>query len=85
MFTILSSLLLATIFLLPLSTAALAGDAAVNLFSPQGTVKGVRQVTARFSEPMVPFGDPRIADPFDIVCPDKGKVAGLTVKLGVRF
>src|SRR6202142_3879991 len=73
MFTILSSLFLATIFLLPLPTAALAGDASVNLFSPQGTVKGVRQVTARFSEPMVPFGDPRIADPFDIVCPDKGK------------
>ena len=73
MFTILSSLLLATIFLLPLSTAALAGDVAVNLFSPQGSVKGLRQVTARFSEPMVAFGDPRIADPFDIVCPDKGK------------
>ncbi len=73
MFTILSSLLLAALFLLPLSTAALAGDASVEFFSPQGTVKGVRQATARFSEPMVPFGDPRITDPFDIVCPDKGK------------
>ena len=27
-------------------------------FSPSGTVKQVRQVTARFSVPMVPLGDP---------------------------
>ena len=73
MFAILSSLFLATLFISPLSTAALAGDASVELFSPQGTVKSVRQATAHFSEPMVPFGDPRIADPFDIVCPDQGK------------
>ena len=34
-------------------------------FSPEGTVKEVRQVTARFSEPMVALGDPRSAsDPF---------------------
>jgi hypothetical protein len=30
----------------------------VEFFSPQGTVKTVRQVNARFSEQMVPFGDP---------------------------
>jgi len=30
-------------------------------FSPQGTVKAVRQVTARFSEAMVPLGDPRVS------------------------
>jgi alpha-2-macroglobulin len=31
----------------------------INQFTPQGTVKHVRQASARFSEPMVPFGDPR--------------------------
>jgi alpha-2-macroglobulin len=45
----------------------------VEFFSPQGTVKGVRQVSARFASPMVPFGDPRELDPFDIRCPEKGK------------
>ncbi len=45
----------------------------VEMFSPQGTVKGVRQVSARFSEQMVPFGDPRsLIDPFDIICPEQG-------------
>ena len=45
----------------------------VEMFSPQGTLKGVRQVSVRFSEQMVPFGDPRgIVDPFDISCPEKG-------------
>jgi uncharacterized protein YfaS (alpha-2-macroglobulin family) len=41
-------------------------------FTPQGTVKRVRQVTARFSEPMVPLGDPRVASPFEIFCPESG-------------
>ena len=45
----------------------------VEIFSPLGEVKNVRQVAARFSEQMVPFGDPRIAEPFDIQCPEKGK------------
>ncbi len=44
----------------------------VEFFSPQGEVKGVRQVTARFAKPMVPFGDPREVDPFAIDCPEKG-------------
>jgi hypothetical protein len=45
----------------------------VEMFSPQGTVKRVRQVSVRFSEPMVPFGDPRsLIEPFDILCPEKG-------------
>ncbi len=41
-------------------------------FSPQGSVKRVRQVTARFSEPMVPFGDLRVAGdgPFAVECPE---------------
>jgi hypothetical protein len=48
-------------------------QARVESFSPQGTVKRIRQVLVRFSEPMVPFGDPRaINQPFDITCSEKG-------------
>lgn len=68
------SAFLVLIFILPLPGIAIAGDeATVEFFSPQNTVKGVRQVTARFPESMVPFGDPRIADPFEITCPEKGR------------
>src|SRR5262245_43222359 len=52
--------------------AALRG-ATVEVFSPQGTVKDVRQVAVRFSEPMVAFGDPRLPDPFDIECGARGR------------
>ena len=45
----------------------------VEFFSPQGEVKGVRQATARFATAMVPFGDPRELDPFDVDCIEKGK------------
>src|SRR5450631_4771194 len=45
----------------------------VEFFSPQGEVKGVRQVSARFAQAMVPFGDPRELDPFDVDCAEKGK------------
>ncbi len=45
----------------------------VELFSPQGVVKKVRQVSARFSGQMVSFGDPRAADPFEIACPETGR------------
>ena len=44
----------------------------IEAFNPKGTVKDVRQVAARFSEPMVAFGDPRLASPFDIKCGAKG-------------
>jgi hypothetical protein len=44
----------------------------LEFFSPQGTVKNIRQVTGRFSEQMVTFGDPRLPDPFIIDCPIKG-------------
>src|SRR5215218_3469169 len=47
-------------------TAAAAPE--IQLFTPQGEAKGVRQVTARFSEPVVAFGDPRIIDPFTVQC-----------------
>lgn len=49
-----------------------ARAAQVDAFSPLGEVKGVRQVSARFSEPMVAFGDPRLPDPFDIDCAQPG-------------
>lgn len=50
----------------------LAADPKVELFSPQGAVKGVRQVVARFSAPIVAFGDPRLVEPFDIDCAERG-------------
>ena len=38
-------------------------------FSPQGTIKNVRQAVAHFSQPMVPLGDPRVRQsPFRIDC-----------------
>ena len=46
--------------------------AQVEQFAPQGEVKGVRQVTARFAKPMVAFGDLRLPDPFDVDCAEKG-------------
>ena len=52
-----------------------APDAAAHVesFSPQGYVRQVRQVTARFSDSMVALGDPRLADPFTVSCPARGK------------
>jgi alpha-2-macroglobulin len=47
--------------------------ARVELFSPRGSVKAVRQVTARFSAAMVAIGDPRLADPFSVDCAAPGK------------
>jgi hypothetical protein len=45
----------------------------VEFFSPQNTVKNVRQVAVRFSEAMVPLGSPKVeAEVFDIDCPEKG-------------
>ena len=44
----------------------------VESFNPTGTVKDVRQVAARFSEPMVAFGDPRLESPFEVRCGAKG-------------
>lgn len=49
-----------------LATAAHA--ARVESVSPQGEVPQVQQLTVRFSEAVVPFGDPRLADPFKVTC-----------------
>lgn len=54
--------------------------ARVEFFSPRGVVKGVRQVNARFSEPMTTFGDPRNESPFAIVCSEKGSGRWADVK-----
>jgi uncharacterized protein YfaS (alpha-2-macroglobulin family) len=65
-----------------LCTAALFGTslpvgdalaATVDMFSPQGTVKDVRQVAVRFSEPLVAFGDPRLPEPFVVDCAARGR------------
>lgn len=53
--------------------AADADTQALVTFAPQGEVKAVRQVSARFSLPMVAFGDPRLPSPFDIQCDAKGQ------------
>ena len=58
------------------NAACIAGTAlaaAVEVFSPQGMVKDVRQVAVRFSEPMVAFGDPRLPEPFAIDCEARGR------------
>lgn len=49
-----------------------AGAAQVEWFSPQGEVKAVRQVSVRFSAPMVAFGDPRQDDPMSMDCAPAG-------------
>ncbi len=59
----------ALVFLAGVITTALSTAAPqVQVFNPRGEVKGVRQVLARFSEPMVAFGDPRLTDPFTVQC-----------------
>ena len=52
--------------------AAQAPEPQVSAFSPQGTVKPVRQARAQFSVPMVPLGDPRLSDPFEVSCAESG-------------
>lgn len=62
-------------------TVVYAGErAVVEHFSPQGAAKDVRQVTARFSEQMVSFGDPRVESPFDVDCPEKGSARWIDSK-----
>lgn len=66
------ALLLASLLAAPLHVAAAEPPRVVS-FSPTGAAREVRQVAATFSEPMVPFGDPRRAvEPFRIDCPGAG-------------
>ena len=50
------------------SAAGPAGAASIVAVTPQGEVAQVRQVTVKFSEAVVAFGDPRLADPVAIAC-----------------
>lgn len=48
--------------------------AEITSFSPEGTVKNIKQVKVNFSSQMVPFGNPRVkTDQFEIDCPAQGK------------
>lgn len=67
---LLITLMLLSGLVLPLRALAAAS---VEAFSPQGTVKDVRQVAVRFSKPVVRFGDPRLPEPFSIDCPAHGR------------
>ncbi len=65
---------LATLLLLCCAGAQPAlSQTSLTSFSPTGAIKGVRQVQARFSGQMVPFGDLRLEDPFLIDCPEQGQ------------
>src|SRR6185295_2960687 len=57
----------------PPPAAAPTPAAAIEFFAPHGSVKQIRQATARFTTPMTALGDPRLSDPFDIACPAPGK------------
>jgi hypothetical protein len=62
----------AGVLLLPLAAVA-AAPARVAVFSPEGVAKQVQQVTATFSDAMVPFGAPsHTLAPFRIDCPAQG-------------
>lgn len=57
----------------PPSSQQPASSSHILTFSPTGTVKQVRQVRVLFSDPMVPFGDPRSRpSPFTVECPVAG-------------
>jgi alpha-2-macroglobulin len=62
-----------SVFLFTITNVFTEDNPRVEMFSPQGVVKGIRQVTARFTEQMVPFGDPRAnVQPFEMDCGLKG-------------
>src|SRR3989339_1694526 len=62
------------IIMMFLAQSAFAQDEVkIELFSPRDVVKDIRQVRVRFSEQMVPFGDPGLLEPFDIQCSEKGR------------
>lgn len=67
--------LLLPLFSLLFCLPVFSGDAPLprlEFFSPQGSVKNLRQVTARFSVPMVALGDSRLPAPLDVDCPESG-------------
>ncbi len=68
------SWLIVAVVLCSFSLSLLAQQQArIQEFTPQGTVRTIRQVRVRFSEAMVAFGDPHAASsPFSISCDEKG-------------
>ena len=58
------------------SGSAVTQAATIESFAPNGEIKGVRQVTTRFSAAIVPFGDPRELAPFTITCNPADRVKG---------
>ncbi len=68
-----AALLIQLVALAALAQETRTPAASVELFSPQGAARQVRQVTARFTTPMVTLGDPRLPDPFDVSCPGAGQ------------
>ena len=55
-----------------LCTSLAWSAARIELFSPTGHTKDARQVTVRFSEAMVPLGEPSRSDPFAVECEVSG-------------
>ena len=53
-----------------------AHAATITSVSPQGEVAQVRQVTVKFSEAVVPFGDLRQPDPMGISCQGAAPAGG---------
>jgi uncharacterized protein YfaS (alpha-2-macroglobulin family) len=70
--TMLRSFLLILFMAVRTALAEGAAEPQIELFTPEGTVKGVRQVTARFSEAMVALGSPSLPSPFEVECPVPG-------------
>ena len=56
-----------------LSSGSVWAAARLESFSPQGEVRAVRQVAARFNEPMQNAGDPSASAPFEIECAEGGQ------------
>lgn len=69
-----SALVLTLVLAAVIPRPSIASSATVEHFSPRGEIKAARQVVARFSQPMVPLGDPRGGqlEPFEISCSPAG-------------
>ena len=58
----------ALVLLVLAASVGAAGAVSIVAVTPQGEVAQVRQVTVKFSDAVVAFGDPRLADPLAIAC-----------------
>ena len=56
------------VFAATLACTSAARAATISAVTPQGEVAQVRQITVKFSEAVVPFGDLRLADPISVAC-----------------